>query len=170
MGSSDYAVSANMAQVIVRLATIRREIRQLETEEHVIRQELLKTVQDWPPHAFPIRVGEVELRLQQRSGRIDYEEALHILDSQGLLNQAPAEGIVSDQDALIALRVAISELSMPQDTQQQLSSFFQQAIQFRPTLSTEWLAHLFQSQALDEASYARCFKDQKPVVPVLVVR
>ncbi|SMC04427.1 hypothetical protein SAMN00768000_1649 [Sulfobacillus thermosulfidooxidans DSM 9293] len=170
MGSPDYAVSANMAQVIVRLATIRREIRQLETEEHVIRQELLKTLQDWPPNAFPIRVGEVELRLQQRNGRIDYEEALQVLDDHGLLDQAASEAVVSDQEALVALRIAISELSMPQDTQQQLSSVFQKAVQFRPALSAEWLERLFKSQALDEASYARCFKDQKPVVPVLVVR
>lgn len=60
-------MSSHMAQAIkVGLATIRREIKRLETEEREIREVLLNGFRDWPPEAVPVRVGEVELRIQRR--------------------------------------------------------------------------------------------------------
>ncbi len=164
------SVSPHMAQIILHLKTIRREIRDLETEEQVIRQELLHDLEDWPPESFPVRVGAVELRVQHRQGRLDYEQALQVLGNQGLLGEANAEGTVRNQEALAALRIAISQLSMPKATRQQLTGHFEQAVQFRPAVGTEWLQMLYKNHVLDDEMYGRCFKDQKPVVPVLVVR
>jgi hypothetical protein len=163
-------IGSHMAQIILRLATIRRELKELESEEREIRDSLLSELKDWPEDGFPIRVGEVELRISRRSGRIDPEEALHILESRELLDRVPTEAVISDQQAVLSLRVAISRLSMPSDTQQQLSANFQEAIKFRPALRNDWLGGLYKNDWLDRDSYARCFKERKPVVPVLVVR
>lgn len=164
------SLSPETARAIMRLAALRREIRQLETEEQRLRQEVTVQLMPWPGSAFPLSVGTCEVRLTRRKGRVDYEAAVGVLNARNLLQGAPEEAAVSDQQACRALRQGIAELPMPPLTQIVLEGHCRQAIAWRPVIAAEWLESLCGNQALDNEAYARCFKDQKPVVPVLVVR
>ncbi len=167
---SEGVLTPQMAQAIIRLATVRAQMRQLESEEQTLRQSVLEALASWPDSAYPIRVGHYEVRLTRRAGRVDYEAAAGVLDGKNLLESAPVEPIIKDPQACVALRRAVTELAMPKASRKVLSEQYFEALAFRPVIHGDWLKALCENEALDLLSYAECFKDGKPVLPVLVVR
>lgn len=163
-------LTPEIAQDILRLATVRRTIKQLELEEQQLRQTLTSQLASWPPEAFPLKVGVHAVRVSHRKGRVDYDAAMEILRAAGLLDEAPREPYILDEATCSALGQAIVDLPMPPLTQVALEKYYHGALGQRPVITPEWLETLGAQQKLSPEDYVQCFKDEKPVVPVLMVR
>ncbi len=163
-------IGRDLAETVGRLGGVRRQIKSLETEESVLRQQVMNAIADWPQEWFPIRVAGYELKRQQRTGKIDVEEATKILSDKGLLDQVETEPLLLDSDALINLRVDLARQPMPTETRQQLTGEFERAIGWQPVITAEEIQQFYIHHRLEEAEWRLCFRDLKPVTLIISVR
>lgn len=172
MGSNDDAVriSPELAQAVTRLGHLRRQLKELETEETLLRDEIVSVIGDWPKERFPIRVGSFEVRLAERRGRLDVSACRAILDQEGLTASLPTEPVVQDLEALRRLGRSMTSLPMPDTSRVELVQGYQRAIGWQPVIAVESVTTLFEEARLARDKYLACFKDGKPVVPTLTVR
>ena len=163
-------ISAELAQAVTRLGYLRRQLKELETEESLLRDRILSEISSWPRTSFPMKVGNFEVRLGERKGRVDPQGAYQVLLTQRLLSEVPMEPGIEDVAQVEALGHGLARLTMPEVTRSQLVQLYQGAIKWHPQVSQEILA-AFQDQArLTVEQYRACFKDSKPVVVTLTVR
>ncbi|MCY0878314.1 MAG: hypothetical protein OWU84_05185 [Firmicutes bacterium] len=171
MGDVSYPrMTAALASAITRLGHLRQEMKTLETEEQVLREQILEATAGWPPEAFPLRVGAFELRIGERKGRVDAEAALGILTAERLTPELPQVPVIRDAHQFEAFRRALGRLNMPSETRSELVRMMKAAIEWQPLLTYEALTTLREDGRLADDDYRLCFKDQKPVVRVITVR
>ncbi len=163
-------VSPELAQAVTRLGHLRRQLKELETEETLLRDEIVSIIGDWPKERFPLRVGSFEVRLAERRGRLDVSASRTILDEQGLMASLPTEPVVQDVEALRHLGRSMTSLAMPDASRAELVQRYQRAIGWQPVLAVESISTLYEEARLSRDLYLACFKDGKPVVPTLTVR
>lgn len=163
-------VTPELAQAVTRLGHLRRQIRDLETEENLLREEILAVVERWPREAFPLRVGAFEVRLGERKGRIDAEASRQVLETEHLLAEIPRHPVIVDDEAVEGFGRALIRLDMPENTRQALVQAYQAAIQWPPNISHEALARFAEHARLTPDEYRACFKEGKPTVTTLTVR
>lgn len=163
-------ITPELAQAVTRLGHLRRQLKQLETEEVLLRDRIVAEIGDWPKRLFPIKIGAFEVRLAERHGRMDLAETIKVLQAQHLLPQVPRLPQVRDAEAVERLGRELARLAMPEESRQQIISTYQAAIDFVPDVTPEWLVEQARSSRLTPEQYRACFKDQKPVVPMLTVR
>ncbi|MCY0897422.1 MAG: hypothetical protein OWU33_00565 [Firmicutes bacterium] len=168
--SSNPRMTEALASAVTRLGHLRQEIKNLETEEQVLREQILEATDGWPRDAFPVRVGAFELRIGERRGRIDGETALAVLEGERLTQALPHLPVIRDAHEVEALRRALARLAMPSDTRSELLRLMKAAIEWQPTLSYEALTALREDGRLDDRHYRLCFKDEKPVIRLVTVR
>ncbi len=163
-------VTAELAQAVTRLGYLRRQLKELETEESLLRDRILSEISLWPHRSFPMKVGTFEVRLGERKGRVDAQAAYQVLSGQRLLAEVPTQPDIEDVAQLDALGHGLARLTMPEVTRSQLVQLYQGAIKWQPQISQEMLA-TFQDQArLTLDQYRACFKDGKPIIVTLTVR
>lgn len=176
MGSTDShhtsvpEISENLRQAIVRLGNIRCQLKDLETEEALIRDQILNHIQEWPQSWFPLRVTPFELNRQRRPGRVESEQARNILRNEGVLDRVPMERVIRDQAALADFDRKLSCLKMPSATRAQLAAQLSLSIGEVPQITPKILGELYDVKLLDGEAYFGCFRDGKPFTTVLVVR
>lgn len=168
--SRNLQVTPELAQAVTRLGHLRRQLKELETEETLLREEILSQVGDWPKEAFPLRVGAFEVRLAERKGRIDAALSYQLLADEHLLAEVPFEPAITDPAQVDRLRRLLVRLSMPEDTRDQLVQIYKAAIDWHPAISHDVLAKLYDEAQLTMDQYRQCFKDGKPIVTALTVR
>ncbi len=164
------AISPELAQAVTQLGHVRRQLKDLETEEALLREQILAVVEHWPKEAFPLRVGAFEVRLGERKGRIDVAACYQVLEEERLLAEMPVEPVILDVSQVDQLRRALVRLDMPDATREQLIRSYKAAVDWQPILSHEVLAKLHQEAQLSPEEYRACFKDGKPTVTMLTVR
>lgn len=167
---SDAHITPELAQAVTQLGHIRRQLKQLEMEETLLREEILGTIGDWPRTVFPLRVGSFEVRLGERKGRLDAEKAYQILSERHLLHDVPHAPRLKDGEALQALGRSLTGLSMPESTRKELVGLYQEAIDYQPQISLDVLTSLRSDARLTPEQYGACFKDGRPVIQTLLVR
>lgn len=172
MGSDQDAVrvSPELARAVTRLGHLRRQLKELETEETLLRDEIISIIGDWPKEKFPLRVGAFEVRLAERRGRLDVNACRTILDQEGLTASLPTEPLVQDVEAVRRLGRSLTSLPMPDASRAELVQGYRRAIGWQPVIAVESVATLFEEARLSRDQYLACFKDMKPVVPTLTVR
>jgi len=163
-------VTPALAQAVTRLGYLRRQLRELEAEEMILREEILNAFADWPKEAFPLRIGPFEVRIQERVGRIDRERALHVLRERNLGDEIPFQPVVQEVEGVVDLVEAIDHEPMPEMSRVRLQRAYQKAIGWEPAITAEWVTELWQSAKCDVDTYRACFKDGRPVTSILQVR
>lgn len=163
-------VTLALAEAVTRLGHLRRQLKDLETEEGMLRDQILAAVESWPREAFPLRVGAFEVRLGERKGRIDDDATWAMLESERLRSDVPEIPKVKDPERVEDLRRSLVRLDMPSETREVLVTQYKAAIVWDPTLSFELLTRFRDEARLTPDQYARCFKDGKPTVTTLTVR
>ncbi len=163
-------VTPELAQAVTQLGHLRRQIRDLETEENLLREQILGVVERWPREAFPLRVGAFEVRLGERKGRIDQVASLTILERERLLSEIPLEPVIISEDGVDHLRRALVKLDMPPETREALVQAYKAAIEWKPEISHEVLGRLSDEARLTPDEYRACFKEGRPTVTTLTVR
>lgn len=164
------SIGRDLAEAIGRLGGLRRQMKALETEESVLRQQVMNAIRDWPQEWFPVRVSGYEIKRQQRTGKVDGEEATRILSDKGLLDQVKTRPEFFNIDTLIELRVDLAQKPMPSATRQDLTDKFEQAIGWQPVITAQDLEEFHAHGQLEEAEWTQCFRDLKPIIEVLLVR
>ncbi|NMP21331.1 hypothetical protein [Sulfobacillus harzensis] len=164
------AITPELAQAVTRLGHIRRQMRDLETEEALLREEILSVVEYWPRDVFPLRVGAFEVRVGERKGRIDLTQCLSIMEREHLLAEVPREPVIVSHDGADELRRALTRLDMPESTREALVQAYKAAIDWKPDVSFDVLTRLADEARLSPEEYKSCFKEGKPTVTVLTVR
>lgn len=164
------AVTPELAQAVTRLGHLRRQLKDLETEENLLREQILAVVETWPRDAFPLRVGAFEVRLGERKGRIDTAACYHILEAGRLLAEIPMAPVIREGAMLDQWRRALMRLDMPEATREALVQAYKAAIDWQPAISHELLAQWMQEARLSPEEYRACFKEGKPTVTMLTVR
>ena len=168
--SAHPTITPELAQAVTRLGHLRRQLKDLETEESLLRDEILGIVQDWSRNAFPLRIGTFEVRLGERRGRIDRDMAKKILEEAHVLLEVPFEPVILSSNKADELRRALVRMTMPENTRQSLVNTYQSAIDWQPALSHEALLDLYHRARLQPQDYCACFKEGKPTVITLTVR
>lgn len=164
------SIGRDLAEAIGRLGGLRRQMKALETEESVLRQQVMNAIRDWPQEWFPVRVSGYELKRQQRVGKVDGEEAARILSDKGLLAQVKTQPALFNIDSLMELRVDLASKPMPSTTRQDLTDKFEAAIAWQPIITPQDLEEFRAHGHLADAEWLQCFRDLKPVIEVLLVR
>lgn len=164
------SISPELARAVSRLGSIRRQIKELEAEETLVREEVLSQISDWPRETFPVRIGAHEVRVSDRRGRVDVAKARVVLEEHELMRHLPYDPVVADAESVVALRRLMAHQAMPEETRALLLESYRKAIQDVPEINAEVLGRLTDEALLDEADYRLCFKDKKPSVMVVVIR
>lgn len=163
-------ITAELAQAVTRLGYLRRQLKELETEEALLRDRILSEVEDWPREVFPVKVGSFDVRLAERKGRIDAAAAYQLLSQERLLAEMPSEPSITDAGELEALGRGIAGCPMPAATRSQLIGQYKKAVDWAPSISHDSLLNLYQKARLAPEQYRRCFKEGKSSVVSLTVR
>lgn len=164
------AWSAEIAQAADRIYQIRETVRKLELEESLLREAVLKALQDVPEADFPVRLGTRDVRVMVRAGRIDEAEAARLLTAHGLGERVQRWPEIQSVPDVRRLESGIAELSMPGKTRAALAAAFGAAIQYRPRVEASVLSGLVRSGLIDQALYRSCFKDGRAEIRMLSVR
>jgi len=162
-------LSAEVKAAVHRLRVIRRELKALETEEALLRDLILATVGHWPPDAFPVRVGDVELSLQRRPGRVDVDSALRVLGEAGLAGEAPRR-LVLNPDAAARFEEELGAIGLPPGKQARIRALYADVVRAAPDPTPAFLAQAAAAGRLGPAAYRACFLHQRPTIPVVTVR
>ena len=163
-------IGNDLATAINRLGSIRRQLKELETEESVLRNEIMTALVEWPLKWFPVRVGAYEVRKQIRSGKVDQEQAAKILLDKGLLAQVASVPVIQDNDRIYLLRADLSSVEMPRQSRGTLIADYDAAVGERPVIGGEDIQSFYQAGQLTTEEWRECFKDGKPLIEVLMVR
>lgn len=163
-------VTLELIQLVNRMGHIRREMKELETEESVLRDQILAVLSTWPRDIFPIRMGHFEVRLGERRGRVDVIEAAEVLRQHHLEENLPQEATVRSERTITFLSCQIRELPMPEETRTKLGEAYEAAIDWHPLISNDILMAFHENLQLSDDEYKSCFKDGKPITWTLAVR
>lgn len=163
-------VTPELAQAVTRLGHLRRQLKELETEEALLREQILSVIEPWPREAFPLRVGAFEVRLGERKGRIDATRCYQILQEEHLIGEIPMEPVIVEAGLVDQLRRALVRSDMPEATREALIQTYQAAIEWKPLLSYDVVTKLHDEARLSPREYRQCFKEGKPMVTTLTVR
>ena len=169
-GKFDPPVSAELAQAVTRLGYLRQQLKELETEEALLRQRIIDEVGHWPSDAFPVKVGRFEVRLSYRKGRVDAAAAEAVLKAQRLMSEIPLTAHIADIPAMDELGRGLASLPMPDDTRSALIVRYQTAVDWIPDMSADTIGALYERARLTPEQYQRCFKDGKATTLSLAVR
>ena len=169
-GARPGRISGELAQAVTRLGFLRRQIKELETEESLLRDRILAEISEWPRSSFPMAVGNFEVRLGDRKGRINPVAAYEVLSHERLLAELPSEPGIQNAGEVDSLGRGLAGLPMPEDTRSQLIARYKGAIEWHPLISPEALAAWHQQARLTPEQYRACFKDGKPTQVILTVR
>ncbi len=169
-GHAGPRVTAELAQAVNRLGYLRRQLKELETEESLLRDSILSEIQDWPRDSFPVKVGSFEVRLGQRQGRLKTAVAMSLLADDHLLAELPLEPAIRDAAHIDKLGQALSRLAMPDATRSLLVDHYKASVEWRPVITQETLKELADRARITPEQYRSCFKDGQPVALTLVVR
>lgn len=162
-------MSPEVKAAVQRLRVIRRELKALETEEALLRDLILSTVGKWPPDAFPIRVGEVELSLQSRPGRVDVAAALRVLEEAGLVAAVPTR-LAVNEDAAARFHDDLKALGLSPTKLERVRSLYQKVVRSEPDPTPAFLATEASAGHLRPDQYRACFQKGRPQIPVVTVR
>jgi len=163
-------ITPELAEAVTRLGHLRRQLKDLETEETLLREQILAVLDHWPKSTFPLRVGAFEVRLGERKGRIDTSSCLNLLETQHLLPEIPVEPVIVNPHDVDQLGRSLVRLAMPDQTREQLVQTYKAAIDFKPVISHDVLEDLYDRARLSPEEYRSCFKDGKVSVVTLTVR
>lgn len=163
-------VTLDLQETVNRIGHLRRQLKVLESEEALLRDQILIRLKDWPEEIFPLRIGEFEVRLGERKARLDPALAETILRQASLLEELPKDPQVQNAEAYTRFVEALSSLDMPTVTRRQLTSALGQAITVRAHVSQGAIDDLRHSGRLSEEEYRACFKDGRPTITTLTVR
>ncbi len=163
-------IERDLAETINRLGSIRRQLKDLETEEALLRNQVVAALAGWPAKWFPIRVGGYEIRRQQRAGKLDVDQAVKILLDKGLLALLESTPVIIGTQEVYALRVDLASQMMPPETRSVLLQDYEAAIGERPVIAVGDIEALHQQGKLTEDEWKGCFKDAKPFIEMLTVR
>ncbi|PSR33743.1 MAG: hypothetical protein C7B46_09080 [Sulfobacillus benefaciens] len=163
-------IGNDLATAINRLGGIRRQLKELETEESVLRNQIMAALAEWPSKWFPIRVGGYEVRRQIRGGKVDPEQAAKILLDKGLLSQVASVPVIQDNDSIYLLRADLSRVEMPRQSRSALIADYDAAVGERPMIKGDDIQSFYQAGQLTVDEWRECFKDGKPLIEVLMVR
>lgn len=163
-------ITPELAQAVNRLGYLRRQLKDLETEETLLRERILSEVASWPPEWLPAKVGSFEVRLGQRKGRIDAKAALELLTTAKLLSEVPSEPAIRSTESVQALGHGLARLAMPEETRNQLVDGYRTAIEWHPVITQDILSSLLDRSRISAPQYRACFKDGQPIIPMLTVR
>jgi truncated hemoglobin YjbI len=165
-----FAITPELADAVIQLGLLRRQMKELESQDLKLRECVLSQIVQWPRAVFPVKVGQFEVRLSDRRGRIDVDHAIDILTQARLMPEVPRVLCLRAADELEALGRALVSLAMPEETRSFLMRHFQAATDSCPDLSVELLSAFYERARLTKDQYRACFKDGQSVVPVLTVR
>ncbi|PSR23012.1 MAG: hypothetical protein C7B45_04330 [Sulfobacillus acidophilus] len=163
-------IGPDLTEAVTQLGLLRRQMKELESQELTLRARVLAQITHWPRHAFPVKVGQFEVRLSYRKGRVDSNQAADILTQARLMPEVPRVACVRADAEIEALGRAIASLAMPEKTRHLLTQHFQEAIDFCPDISFELLSGFHERARLTTDQYQACFRDGQSVLPVLTVR
>ena len=170
MGQDKVAWSGPIVQAVDRIYRIRNEIRQLEMEETVLRDAVLSALEEVDESAFPLRLGNHDVRVQFRSGRIDEDSAVSVLTAAGLESELVKTGEIVGTEQLLQLEESLRTATMPAKSRDALQSAYRSAIRYRMRVDLDRLKALRTGGMIDEESYQGCFRDRKSVVRALSIR
>lgn len=163
-------ITPELAQAVTRLGHLRRQLKDLETEESLLRERIIAEISTWPRGEFPLKMGQFEVRLAERKGRIEPVTALSVLQNERLMHQVPLKPSIKDADQIDSLGRDLTQLMMPDETRGRLIESYKASIDWQPLISPEVVTSLYNQARLTPNQYKACFKEQKPVVLVLTVR
>ncbi|CAB1127912.1 conserved protein of unknown function [Candidatus Hydrogenisulfobacillus filiaventi] len=159
-----------LVEAVTRLARLRRQLKELEHEEAVVRERVLALLDPWPPEAFPLAVGPLTVTRYSRPGRLDPEAARRVLTAAGQWQALPAEWTVADPALAEHLAAQLAILPMPESSRAVLSALWRGALARQPRLDAAVLDRLVAEGRLDARDRAACFKGGRPSVTVVAVR
>jgi predicted metal-dependent TIM-barrel fold hydrolase len=162
-------MSPEVKAAVQRLRVIRRELKALETEEALLRDLILASIGHWPADVFPVRVGEVEVALQARPGRVDMAAALKILEEAGRLAAVPAR-LVLNAEAAGQFDEQVQALGLPATKLRRLRALYQEVVREEPDPTPAFLADEASAGRLRPEQYRACFQKSRPQIPVVIVR
>ncbi len=164
------AASEEIARCIIRLATVRRELRALETEEQLLREALERSLGTWPGEWFPIQVDAHELRRHARMGSLDVEAARAVLAEAGLLASAPTAMQVVSDHAARQFPGQLEGLGLSKKAAGLVRQLFADAVAPVPDLTAAWVGSQHAAGRLDEDRWRQCFRRGQPLIWVWAVR
>jgi hypothetical protein len=163
-------LTPELARAVSRLAQLRDELKQRETEEAALRDAILASIQGWPDEWFPIRIAGHELRRARRAGRLDGEKAQDRLAARGLLARVPLAPRIKDAQAAIEFPERVRRLNLDDAVTRELTLGFREAVSLEPSISADLLKAWRDNGTLPESDYRQCFKDGRSEILVLLVR
>lgn len=164
------ATSEELRRCIMRLATVRHELRTLETEEQLLRDALERSLGAWPAEWFPIQVEAHELRRHARMGSLDPEAARAALAEAGVLGAAPTVMQVVSEEAARQFPARLESLGLPKKAARLAQQFFDEGVAPVPELTGAWVDAQHASGRLDDARWRQCFRRGQPMIWVWAVR
>lgn len=164
------SMPTELVEAVSRLAAIRRHLKDLEMEESILRDEIIAGLSRLNDPRFPLRLGDHEVRLGGRAGRVNETAAMEQLNRAGLSDQVETAVEIGDAETARQFPLQVRALSMPKATRTALMTWFDTAIALRPHPTSEQLERWRSAALLDDEAYRRCFKDLKPWIPILTVR
>lgn len=164
------SVSPELAAIISRLGQIRRQVKDLETEDSALRDAVLKAIVAWPQEWFPMRVAGYTLSRQERSGRLDPDAAWDCLQNLGLGTLVPQGPALANEDAALRFPDRLAGLGLSPGQVAMVLEAYGAVIQMVPQPSPELIRRWLDEGRLTEHDYRQCFKDGRPTITVLTVR
>lgn len=163
-------VGGHLIAVVERLLHLRQQIKELQTEEGALREEVITALAHVAPDDFPVLVGTHRIRISRRPGRLDEERAWRQASALGLADEVEREVTVKDAAAIRTFPNTLAAWRMPQTTRRHLTAWYHAAWEERPRVCTDQWDAWHEANRLDEATYLEGYKDRRPQLFVLQIR
>ncbi len=161
---------AAVVQAVDRIFRIRHEISQLEMEEMELRDSVLSALDGVRGTDFPLRIGEHDVRVQVRSGRIDDQRAIERMSQLGLADRLPMRSEILDPAALADFEHDLATVAMSTRSRSRLQEAYKAAVGHRAHVDMATLQLWREQRMISDADYQACFRAGKSAIFVLIVR